>query len=106
MCGLCGTLGSEDHWSELLGSADAAELARIRRRERLVRVGYLNRVLRAFSCSVTDWQGVRYCVSTFTGKTELVDNLGQLWVAVERLTGIPVDPLSQRVLGQLPQDSA
>ncbi|MER1967576.1 hypothetical protein [Castellaniella sp. GW247-6E4] len=65
------------------------------------RVAYLNRVLVAFSCSVSDWQGSKYLLSTFTGKTELVDNLGQLWPAVERLTGGIADPLSPAVLERL-----
>ncbi len=101
MCGLCGILGREDHWSELLGATAADEISHIRRRERLTRVRYLNRVLCAFSCSVSDWQGARYLISTFTGKTELADDLGQIWSAVERLTGQKVDPLLGSLLNRL-----
>lgn len=101
MCGLCGILGREDHWSERLDTADADGVSHIRRRERMTRVRYLNGVLRAFSCSVSDWQGARYLISTFTGKTELADDLGQIWSAVERLTGQKVDPLSDSVLNRL-----
>src|SRR5690554_2229474 len=97
MCGLCGILGSEDHWADLLPLADETELSRVRRNERQRRVRYLNGVLGAFSCSVTDWQGSKYLLSTFTGKTELVDDLGQLWAAVERLAGHAADPLSPAV---------
>ncbi|WP_269495829.1 hypothetical protein [Castellaniella sp. S9] len=101
MCGLCGILGADDHWSDLLPRPDADELAHIRRTERSRRVKYLNRVLGAFSCSVSDWQGSKYLLSTLTGKSELVDNLGQLWPAVERLTGGRADPLSGAVIERL-----
>lgn len=101
MCGLCGMLGREDHWSDQLPSARAEDISHAHRNERLRRVGCLNRVLIAFSCSVSDWQGSKYMLSTFTGKTELVDNLGQLWGAVERLTGRVADPLSPAVLVRL-----
>lgn len=101
MCGLCGILGGEDHWSDLLPLADETELSRVRRDERRRRVQYLNRVLGAFACSVSDWQGSKYQLSTYTGKTELVDNLAQLWDAVERLSGHRPDPLSAAVQERL-----
>lgn len=101
MCGLCGILGGEDHWSDLLPLADEAELARVRRAERRRRVQYLNRLLGAFACTVSDWQGSKYQVSTYTGKTELVDNLAQVWLAVERLSGHRPDPLAAAVQERL-----
>jgi hypothetical protein len=97
MCGLCGILSSDDHWADLLPSVDPDELARVRRHARQTRVRYLNRVLGAFFCSVSDWQGRMYLLTTFTGKTELVDNLAELWAAVERLSGHAPDPLSHAV---------
>ena len=97
MCGLCGILGGEDHWADLLPQADGDALSRLRRLERARRVQYLNQVLRAFACSVSDWQGSKYLLSTFTGKTELVENLPELWSAVERLSGHSPDPLSPQV---------
>jgi hypothetical protein len=102
MCGLCGMLGAQDHWSDLLPQRDQDTVARRNRLERMQRVAYLNVVLKAFACSVTDWQGSRYLLSTFTGKSELVDNLQQLWAAVERLTGHVPDPLSTAVQARLP----
>ena len=32
------------------------------------------------------------------GKTEIVDNLGHLWTAAERLTGRPCDPLDPELI--------
>lgn len=103
MCGLCGILGGQEHWSDFLPAANGARPARLRRNERVRRASYLNTVLRAYGCSVSDWQGSKYQVSTFTGKTELVDDLGQLWAAVERLTGRIPDPLSVDVQALLPR---
>jgi hypothetical protein len=48
--------------------------------------------------SLTDWQGTAFVLSSATGKTEIVDNLGHLWTAVERLTGKPCDPLDARLI--------
>jgi hypothetical protein len=93
MCGLCGILSDDRHWEGLWQLADEAERARVHRNERLDRVRYLNRLLGAFSCSVSDWQGSAYLLSTFTGKTEIVQNLPQLWTSVQRLTGHVADPL-------------
>jgi hypothetical protein len=105
MCGLCGMLGSEAHWTDAGSPASEDEHAQVRRRERQLRVACLNRVLRAFACSVSDWQSRAYLVSTFTGKTEIVENLAQLWPAVERLSGRRVDPLAADLLDRLRQAS-
>jgi len=105
MCGLCGILSGEAHWADLAPQGSADERSRLGRRERLGRVAYLNRVLGAFACSVSDWQGCRYQVSTFTGKSELPENLAELWASVERLTGIKPDPLSEDVLRRISGDA-
>lgn len=101
MCGLCGILSGEAHWADLAPHESANERVRLGRRERLGRIMYLNRVLGAFACSVSDWQACKYQVSTFTGKTELPENLAELWASVERLTGIKPDPLSESVLERM-----
>lgn len=101
MCGLCGILGGDEHWSDLLPEDVRQSRVATRRAERHQRIAYLNTVLAAFSCKVSDWQGGKYVLSTYTGKTELVDNPAQLWAAVERLTGAVPDPLSGRVLERL-----
>ena len=43
--------------------------------------------------SLADWQGSAFVLSTATGKSEMVDNLAQLWIAAERLCGQACDPL-------------
>jgi hypothetical protein len=96
-------LGGEAHWAEAGGVSNDTddELTRMRRRERQLRVAHLNRVLRGFSCTVSDWQGHAYLLATLTGKTEIVDNLAQLWPAVERLSGHRTDPLDADLLERL-----
>lgn len=101
MCGLCGILGSEAHWADLLPGSDPDEFARARRNDRRRRVQYLNTILAAYGCSVSDWQASKYQLSTFTGKVELVDDLSQLWLAVERMSGQAPDPLALAVQERL-----
>jgi hypothetical protein len=105
MCGLCGILGDEKHWANLNPSLQNEEMASFRRNERQSQIKYLNRLLGAFSCTVTDWQGSAYLLSTFTGKTEIVHNLTQLWTAIEQLSGQRPDPLATHVLARLEQTS-
>jgi hypothetical protein len=103
MCGLCGILGAEAHWADSSGLEEPDEFAAVRRKERQARVLYLNRLLRLFGCTVSDWQGSAYLLNTFTGKTEIVDNLTALWSAVERLSGRRPDPLAANLLDHLRQ---
>jgi hypothetical protein len=103
MCGLCGLLGSDAHWTDAGSFADPAGRARVRLAERQARVAYLNRMLRVFGCTVSDWQGTAYLLSTLTGKTEIVDNLASLWAALERLSGHRPDPLADKLLERVAQ---
>lgn len=91
MCGLCGILAGQRHWTEGQAVPDAPGAVR---RERLARAAFLNRVLAAYACSVSDWQGAGYLLSTRTGKTEIVNDLGEIWRKVEEMTGVRPDPLA------------
>jgi hypothetical protein len=44
-------------------------------------------------------------ISTLTGKSEIVDNLSQLWPAIERLSSRRADPLAADLLDRLRQAS-
>jgi hypothetical protein len=57
-------------------------------------VAFLNRLLKAYACTVADWHGSAYMVSTYTGKTEIAGDLAEVWQKVEQLTGVAPDPLS------------
>jgi hypothetical protein len=101
MCGLCGVPAPVLHWSESPGrdegAPNAASLAPVRA-QRLRRVQCLDTVMRAYACTVSDWQGRAYQVATFTGKTALVDDLSEIWATVEKLTGRSPSPLDDAVL--------
>lgn len=104
MCALCGVLGGAEHWTDATArpgvftrNTDPVQ----RRRERFNRVANAGRVLRFYGLTLSDWQSASFLLSTATGKTELVDNLGHLWVAAEKLLGRPCDPLDPAFLGRL-----
>lgn len=94
MCGLCGLLGVV-HWTETAAHADAFSGAprRTIRGERLHRVALVNAALAPLKMRLRDSQGVNYVLSSATGRTEIVDDIGAVWGAVERLRGAPFDPL-------------
>jgi hypothetical protein len=101
MCALCGVLDGAEHWTAAVArpgvftrNTDAAS----RRRERMRQVLAANRVLQHYRLSLADWQGTVFVLSGATGKTEIVDNLGHLWTAAERLTGRPCDPLDAELI--------
>lgn len=93
MCGLCGVFGGEHHWTAAGQPENAAPDVNRRRIERMRRVTLVNSLLAPRRVSLQDWQGVSYLLSSPTGGSELVDSLGGIWEAVERLTGRPFDPL-------------
>ncbi|MET0613581.1 MAG: hypothetical protein ABWZ39_20160 [Pseudomonas caspiana] len=99
MCGLCGLLGEDVHWSDPLGG----ELPR--RRERLRRIAAINRVVAPFRLKVEDFQGSSYLLLGATGKQELASGLNQLLEKAELLIGRQLDPLDPLVLDHLQRSS-
>ena len=89
MCALCGALRNE-HWADTGGG----------RRSRVLRVALLDRVLGPFGLTVREWAG-QLVLADYKGRTEVVEDLTGLWVAAERLTGSPLDPLDPRLLEAL-----
>ncbi|PYE26080.1 hypothetical protein DFI02_1036 [Rhizobium sp. PP-F2F-G20b] len=108
MCSLCGILGGNEHWADAVARPGVytRNVERIdRRRERANRVRIANRVLSVFGLSLTDWQGSSFLLSTRTGKTEIIEDLGHLWPAAERLCGRSLDPLDEPFLERLEADA-
>ena len=104
MCSLCGILGGRGHWTESASSPDVfAERAEVHTagRERQQRTRILNVVLGHYGLSVSDWTAGRSVLRSATGRTALVDNVGELWPAAERLAGRPLDPLDPALLAAL-----
>jgi hypothetical protein len=60
-----------------------------------------NEVLRHYGLKVSDWSGTRYALHDGKGRFELVQDLGSLWSAAQRLAGRPLDPLDPALQGAL-----
>ena len=106
MCGLCGILGAEDHWTETSGRAGAfAGLAGAptRRRERLARIDLTNFVLTYYGLRIDDWQGRSHLLKNKVGQTEVIDTIAAIWPAAEQLAGRVCDPLDAALLERLEQ---
>ena len=104
MCALCGVLGGKGHWSD--SSSAPAIFARrtepqTRLRERQVRTRLLNIILKHHGVTVKDWSGSSYLLTSLTGRTAIVEAIGELWAAAERLTGRTIDPLDEAYLAIL-----
>jgi hypothetical protein len=101
MCALCGVLGGKGHWSDS-ASAPAVFATRTepqtRLRERQARTRLLNTVLKHHGVTVKDWSGSAYLLTSPTGRTAIVDTIGDLWGAAERLCGRTMDPLDEAYL--------
>ncbi len=92
MCGVCGTLGGEEHWSTASGRLQLDD-APTRRAERARRIRIINAVVRGLQVQVSDWQGRYYLVAGPTGKQQVVDSLPHVWAALQEVAGRSVDPL-------------
>jgi len=71
--------------------------------QRLQRVRVVNVVLAQFGLDLADWQGAKYQLSSRTGRTEIVDNLAQVWQAAERILGRACDPLDPLLIARMQQ---
>lgn len=96
MCGLCGVFGIQDHWSD---QADGSR-ALPDRLERAHRLAIAKRFLTPFGLNLREWQG-RYVIAGRTGKSEVIEHLGGVWQAAERLSGRYCDPLDPVYLERL-----
>ncbi|MDX3929710.1 MAG: hypothetical protein QHC90_28430 [Shinella sp.] len=104
MCSLCGVLGGNEHWADAVARPGVytRNLEPIdRRRERANRVRVANRVLAFYGLQLSDWQGASFVLSTRTGKSEIIEDLGHLWPAAERLCGRPCDPLNPEIVTRM-----
>jgi hypothetical protein len=107
MCALCGVLGGSGHWTD---SASAPEAfagrtePQTRLRERQARTRILNAVLKQHGIVVKDWSGSAYLLTGRTGRTAIVDTVGEIWPAAERISGRICDPLDRQLLATLAGD--
>tara|TARA_B100001123_G_scaffold408432_1_gene501606 strand:- start:143 stop:394 length:252 start_codon:yes stop_codon:yes gene_type:complete len=71
--------------------------------ERQQRTQLINRVLKYYGLSLTDWPPNAFILKSHTGKIELVNNLTELWAAAETITKKDCDPLAPELLAGLEQ---
>ncbi len=93
MCGLCGTFGSADHWTDGVGEVGTSVPAAERRR----RAGVANEVLGIYGLKLMEWSN-RFTLTGRTGKSAGVDQFGAVWAEAERMTGRVCDPLDPDVI--------
>jgi hypothetical protein len=107
MCSLCGVLGGNEHWADA-AARDGVYSRNVdpmmRRRERAQRVRIANAVLKLYGMKLSDWQGAAYLLTTLTGKSDIVEDLGHLWPMAEKLSGRLCDPLAPDFLKRLETD--
>jgi len=104
MCSLCGVLGGRGHWTESASTPEAFASrhdATTRRRERQQRTQIANRVLKHYGLSLSDWSGASYILANRTGRTAIVNNLSEVWIAAEDLTRSECDPLDETLIADL-----
>lgn len=99
MCGLCGTLGEDSHWTT--GIDNPEQVYYLRRHARAYRTRLINAVLAPQRLAVNDFQATSLVLSTATGKQQIVEDLGGIWRQAEILSGRELDPLSADFLDQL-----
>jgi len=60
-----------------------------------------NRILGFYKLRLEDFQGVSYILTTATGRSEILLDLGQIWRTAEQISGRPLDPLDPQLLAAL-----
>ncbi len=95
MCSACGFPAAPGHWTETGGASPTDRL-----RFRFRRLQVLKSVLKEFGLAAHDdglVPGLQ--IGTLSGNTTMAQDLNEVWCAVERLIGRPVDPLDARFIG-------
>lgn len=95
MCGLCGLLGGDQHWI----TKEDNPLPRRQQRYAVIRLA--NEVLRRYGLQLGDFQGSAYVLSTLTGRQEVLDDIGAVWMTAQLLSRRPLDPLDPQLLAAL-----
>ncbi len=104
MCGFCAVFTGIPHWTETASDAgdqeDAAD-SHTRRLARQRRVALINTVLAHYGCRIDDWMSGQYLVSSQRGRTEIVNQLPEVWRVVEDIAQRSLDPLDPALLASL-----
>jgi hypothetical protein len=101
MCGLCGILGPDEHWTDSDATLKQRTGAETRRRERAHQVALTNRILGHYGLKMADWQGTAFVVSNRTGASEVIDHFAALWPTAEKMAKKTCDPLDPGLIAAL-----
>jgi hypothetical protein len=103
MCGLCGVLGGEAHWTDAAAGPEAFKggVTLTKRQERFARIELANSILRHYGLKLRDFEASSYVLRSATGREELVPHLPGMWAAAERLAGRACDPLDPALIAAL-----
>ena len=96
MCSSCGYPAAPGHWTEA-GTSETRD--RLRARFRCAQI--LRDVLKPFGLSAHDGihvPGIQ--LSNLSGNHVIVRDLAELWKEAERMTGVAIDPLDPRLIGE------
>lgn len=109
MCVLCTGAILQVHWTDRRTSEGSVipgeDQLRYHRRERLHRASLANKILCHFGLKLEDWNGSKFVLSDRKGRQEIIDDLGGLWPAAEKLVGYKLNPLDPYLIGKLKQDA-
>ena len=97
-------LTGERHWTEAgtnAGRDRTPTAGRARIMDRARRLRLINDIAGHFGGRVTDWANSRFIVKSYSGRSEIVDNLPRVWMSVETLSGKDADPLDEKFLAAL-----
>lgn len=96
MCEVCAIFGAGEHWSDFGRLRNErfpfGDIQRYRT-ERRRRIGLINELVGPLRIGCEDWDGEAMLVVDASGRSKLAPTLGDVWPAVEALSGRPVDPL-------------
>ena len=116
MCVLCGQdFVAQVHWTDrhledraraAAPGSDPVAQQGDRRRDRAHRVVLTNGILRHYGLKLDDWNGSKYVLRDRKGRTEIVQDLGSLWPAAEKLAGRALDPLDPALREALADERA
>ena len=96
--------GGRGHWTESAAAPEAfASRAEVhtRGRERQERTRLVNRILSHYGLRLGNWSAGGHALRGPTGRTALVNNLSEMWVAADDLARRDCDPLDPDLLAKL-----
>lgn len=106
MCILCGELVAALHWSDLNSSnatISVGETQGDRLKSRLKKVKYANEILGFYALKLSEWQNSKYILTNKTGKSVIVNDLGDLWSKAQEMLGRNLDILEPKLLEYIKQ---